>query len=99
TERQNWEPIWFDIRALVERLLKDGAVSPHFLGAIVLDQVLNQTGEIESRQVIDGQQRLTTLQLLLGALRDLAASRGLEKIAKRFEKITVNDVSFCGADA
>lgn len=98
TEKKNWQPIWSDVRGLVERLLRDGEVSPHFLGAIVLDQVLNQTGEIESRQVIDGQQRLTTLQLLLAAFRDLAASRGLEKIAKRFEKITVNDESFCGTD-
>ena len=93
-ERVNWLPIWEDIRGLGERLLRTGSTSPHFLGAIVLDQVLNQTGEIESRQVIDGQQRLTTLQLMLAAFRDLAVSHNLEKIAKKFEKLTFNDESF-----
>ncbi len=57
----------------------NSSTSPHFLGAIVLDQVLNQTGEIESRQVIDGQQRLTTLQLMLAAFRDLALSHNLKR--------------------
>jgi hypothetical protein len=95
TEKENWRPIWDDLRTLAERLVRTGSTSPHFLGAIVLDQVLNQTGEIESRQVIDGQQRLTTLQLMLTAFRDLAAANGLEKIAKRFEKLTSNDESFC----
>lgn len=98
TERDNWRPIWDDLRGLAERLLRTGSASPHFLGAIVLDQVLNQTGEIESRQVIDGQQRLTTLQLMLTAFRDLAGANGMEKIAKRFEKLTANDESFCVGD-
>lgn len=93
-ERDNWKPIWDDVRGVAERLLRHGTTSPHFLGAIVLDQVLNQTGEIESRQVIDGQQRLTTLQLMLAAFRDLAAAQGLDKIARRFEKLTDNDDSF-----
>jgi len=94
-EKENWRPIWDDLRSLAERLLRTGSTSPHFLGAIVLDQVLNQTGEIESRQVIDGQQRLTTLQLMLTAFGDLAVAHGLEKFAKRFEKLTENDESFC----
>jgi hypothetical protein len=42
-------------------------VPPHFLGAIVVDQQPNPTGFIAVRHIIDGQQRLTTLQLLLDA--------------------------------
>ena len=41
---------------------------PHFLGAVVLQQVQKQTGQMQERTIIDGQQRLTTLQLLLDAL-------------------------------
>jgi hypothetical protein len=93
-EHKNWQPIWEDIRTLVENTIRAGDPKPHFLGAIVLDQVLNQTGAIESRQVIDGQQRLTTLQLMLAAFRDLAAELGQEKAQKRFDKLTLNDESF-----
>jgi uncharacterized protein with ParB-like and HNH nuclease domain len=53
-EQKNWQPIWDDIRSLAEHNFLTGTPKPHFLGAIVLDQVLNQTGAIESRQVIDG---------------------------------------------
>ena len=41
---------------------------PHFLGAVVLQQVQIRTGLMQERTIIDGQQRLTTLQLLLDAL-------------------------------
>jgi hypothetical protein len=41
---------------------------PHFLGAVVLQHAPRQTGQMQERTVIDGQQRLTTLQLLLDAL-------------------------------
>ena len=34
---------------------------PHFLGAVVLQQVQKQTGLMQERTIIDGQQRLTTL--------------------------------------
>jgi uncharacterized protein with ParB-like and HNH nuclease domain len=40
---------------------------PHFLGAMVLQQVQKQTGQMQERTIIDGQQRLTTLQLLMDA--------------------------------
>ena len=41
------------------------AVQSHFLGAIVLEQETQAPGRIPEYTVIDGQQRLTTLQLLI----------------------------------
>lgn len=41
---------------------------PHFFGAVVLQPVLNPIGSLQERTIIDGQQRLTTLQILLDAL-------------------------------
>lgn len=90
----NWEPMWDAIRVLAERHLRKGKTSPYFLGAIVLDQMPGHTGSIESRQVIDGQQRLTTLQILIAALRDLAVYYELPKFASRFAKLTTNDEAF-----
>src|SRR5690606_25881875 len=47
-------------------------------------------GSIESRQVIDGQQRFTTLQLFLIAARDLATARSSAKYIERFNDLVAN---------
>ncbi len=69
-EEQQWEPLWRDLERVALRLLKNPHAKhePHFLGAVVLQQVQSRTGELQERMVIDGQQRLTTLQILLDAL-------------------------------
>lgn len=67
---EQWEPLWEDVLGLLERLESrqgEASVASHFLGTIVLEQVSNPTGSLPRREVIDGQQRLTTLQLLLKA--------------------------------
>lgn len=92
-EASNWEPLWEDIHALLDRQLRTGKSRAHFLGAIVLEQLPHPAGSIESRQVIDGQQRFTTLQLLLLAARNLAGSHGSAKFADRFSGLVENDAS------
>jgi hypothetical protein len=62
----------------------------HFLGAMVLDQRQTQTGRVERRSVIDGQQRLTTFQIFLAAFRDFCRSEGLLEFAEECEKYTLN---------
>jgi len=78
-EETNWEPLWVDIQTLLDRQLQQGKCHSHFLGAVVFEQLSNATGSIEARQVIDGQQRLTTLQLFLMAARDFCEGIGNEK--------------------
>jgi hypothetical protein len=93
-QEEQWQPLWEDIRAVLERQLDDtpdNDALPHFLGAVVLDQVMTPTGMIESRYVIDGQQRLTTLLLFISAARSLALERGFEGPAQILEKILFND--------
>ncbi len=79
------------------RLLKDPGAKhePHFLGAVVLQQVQSRTGELQERMVIDGQQRLTTLQILFHALH--AELRRIDAIvpAGRLEYLIENDKRFC----
>ncbi len=65
-ERQ-WEPLWDDVRQVAERHGAGSEVTPHFMGAIVLQPLSSSTGEVTKRFVIDGQQRLVTIQLLLRA--------------------------------
>jgi hypothetical protein len=69
-KNEQWEPLWNDIKEKAEaRLLGDG-ISPHFLGAIVLEpQDREGLIGVEQFHIIDGQQRLTTLQYFLAALK------------------------------
>ena len=58
----------------------------------MLDQVRTPAGKLHSREIIDGQQRLTTLQLVLAAARDLCMELGHKKYSEAFKKLTWNDV-------
>ena len=85
-EEDQWAPLWADIRRVAcasspraryaEAL--DG-VSAHFLGAVVMKEVSAHAGDVARHAVIDGQQRMTTLQILLdaahAAVAELAATR------------------------
>src|SRR5687768_1462616 len=91
SREQQWEPLWEDIvRKFAEYLegRKDAPV--HFLGAMVLDQKQTPLTHVEKRQVIDGQQRLTTLQLFLAAFRDFCREHGCEDLAKECDSYTLN---------
>ncbi|MBD5532754.1 MAG: DUF262 domain-containing protein [Lachnospiraceae bacterium] len=55
-------------RALIEDLLDKK--SSHFLGSIILKAIKTESGEIPRWSLIDGQQRLTTLSVLLRACYD-----------------------------
>src|ERR1039458_56962 len=86
-----WEPLWEDISRKFTEFLEGRKDAPvHFLGAMVLDQKLTPSTQVERRQVIDGQQRLTTLQIFLSALRDFCREQACEDLAKEFESFTLN---------
>lgn len=87
---KNWQPLWEDIQALLERHLNNERSRAHFLGAVVLEQLNNHTGSIETRQVIDGQQRFTTLQIFMLAARDLCRQHSSEKHYERFNDLVSN---------
>jgi len=91
-EGDNWEPLWEALRTALDRRLIEKKARPHFLGAIVLDQLDTFTGEVGARQVIDGQQRLTTLQILIAAIRDLAFAKGAANYQEAFKRLTENFV-------
>ncbi len=90
---KNWEPLWEGIQEVAERRLANDLPRPRFLGAIVLDQLPTQTGDVEARQVIDGQQRLTTLQIVLAAMRDICKEKGSENYNEAFRRLTTNFVT------
>ena len=95
-----WGPLWEDIQNTAEHYLENGAGvserSAHFLGAVVLQQQQVPTSMLMTRVVVDGQQRLTTLQLLLDAVQELFEERGEESAAQRLELLVLNPEAFRG---
>jgi uncharacterized protein with ParB-like and HNH nuclease domain len=89
--KQQWEPLWEDIARKFTEYLEGRKEAPvHFLGAMVLDQKQVPVTFVEKRQVIDGQQRLTTLQIFLAAFRDLCRERDCEDMAKECDAFLLN---------
>ncbi len=101
SEKQ-WEPLWEDVRKMADRILKHGQedLLPHFMGAIVLQSKDDEKALGEARRVlvVDGQQRLTTLQLLLKASQN--AFQKLLSDTKKFnlDKLLLNDQKRTGND-
>lgn len=98
TKEDQWDPLWDDVRTLTEGLLETPpdpfagpTVRPPFLGAIVLDQQLHPSGFISVRNIVDGQQRLTTLQLLLDATQWVVSQHGEPMDAKALSVLVLND--------
>lgn len=111
-EEEHWQLLWEDLRMVVDELLdrqSEGATqlekqeaqqatSPHFLGAIVLDQQSTPTQKLETREIIDGQQRLITLQILLSAAHEVADERGHAGPASMLKKLMYNDTDLTVRD-
>lgn len=87
-EHPQLETLWEDIEEKALLRLKQVESRPHYLGALIIEGVKpSSPREIKRFLVIDGQQRLTTLQLLFCAYRDLAKNRGwinLERTVTRY---------------
>jgi len=92
-EEHQWAPLWDDISALLTHQEDGGSTGAwtHFLGAIVLDQEGTVPGQIPRFTVIDGQQRLTTLQLLLTAAAKALADVGAADDAALLRELTTNN--------
>lgn len=55
-------------------------VRPHFFGSIVTAPAKSVPQGVGKYLLIDGQQRLTTTQILLAALRDTAGENGHDRL-------------------
>jgi hypothetical protein len=94
SREDQWEPLWNDITRLVETIQAGDGQATHFLGAVVLQGQAIALGGLPQYTVIDGQQRLTTLQVLLDALHSQLESRELSSLASQVETLVENPESF-----
>ena len=67
-------PFWDDVQAKAAEMLENESRFQHYMGALILAPIGEgaQIGVTPRVQVVDGQQRLTTFQLLLAAIREVA---------------------------
>lgn len=106
TEQGQWALLFEDLVSAVDRLedararaiavnipsaVLEKNVAPHFLGAVVCEQLPSSTGGVDKRTVIDGQQRLTTLMLLLRGVLDVLVERDSE-LAGTIKRLLWNPV-------
>jgi hypothetical protein len=96
-------PFWEDVRETVARYitreehLDKGvpeseltAFTDHFFGAVVLGKLDKSFGGIPHQQVIDGQQRFTTAQLLISAAHRMAELNGFTTTAEALRDLYLN---------
>lgn len=99
SQEDQWEPLWDDVSSKVERYLNsNGWASAHFLGAIVIQNQPQPPGMFTTWTVVDGQQRLTTMQLLLDAAQEVFEVRGYDDNAGRLSFLVLNQKMFIGND-
>ncbi len=110
TKDDQWDPLWEDVQNIAERYLEKLAeageggaalaeqeAGAHFLGAVVVQQRPSPASQPELRHVIDGQQRLTTLQLLLDAAQEVLEARGYAE-GRRLARYVLNHEDLTGGD-
>ena len=94
-EEDQWSPLWDDIIRVTQSHLMKGAqpLNSHFLGAVVFEAGQGSSTGLVRLDVIDGQQRLTTMQLLLDAVHDVLSAGGHVDDAERIEALILNKES------
>lgn len=102
TRERQWQPLWDDVLDVLERHANAGDAAKtrrHFLGAIVLELKDKSPGSLDEWVVIDGQQRLTTLSLLLAAVTRVLADLGATTQAAQLEDLVWNPERRASGDA
>lgn len=86
-------PFWTDVATKAEEALGGRPRFMHYLGALILAPGSDGyiVGRVPTVQVVDGQQRLTTFQLFLAALRDVARRFQHPALAESLDVYVRND--------
>ena len=94
---EQWEPLWDDIVNLVQAIADSGSVAdtaPHFMGPLVIQKRdVHPDGRPPGYIVVDGQQRMTTMLVLLKAVGDVAEDLGLHDLAGEFHSRLWNNLA------
>lgn len=77
-ENEQWDEFWSDLNSIEKN-------DTHFLGSIVVIKRPGSYDELDQMELVDGQQRLTTISLLLCAMRDYYDQSGEQGLADKID--------------
>ena len=84
------DPFWEDVEAKAMEVVDAEAKFDHYMGALIISHEPPQIALTPKVQVVDGQQRLTTFQLFLAALREVARERGCHALISHVAEYLFN---------
>ena len=91
--------LWEDLRDKAEEHLDGRRAYPHYFGAIIYSEPSGQPfGTVRKRYLVDGQQRITTFELVLITMREVARERELPRIQDVVETYLFNELGKGMAD-
>lgn len=98
-EQDQWQPLWDDFINKLNERLNGNKIHPHYTGSIVLFQESTPTSTVSTYNVIDGQQRLTTFQLLIAAFREICRKYvDDDSLTNELDKFLFNDKAYGQTD-
>lgn len=90
-ENPQWSMLWEDVTEKAMLRIQGAEPNPHYLGALIVEGVRpSSSREVLRFLVIDGQQRLTTFQLLLCAFRNIARKNEWRMVDKKVTRYIEN---------
>jgi hypothetical protein len=91
--------LWEDLKERANDVLQDSKVKPHFFGAIIYSEPSEQPfGTVNKRFLVDGQQRITTFNLAICALREIARDKKFDRLVAAANEYIFNAKSPSMAD-
>ena len=85
TKSEQWEPLWYDVEEKHEARRLGRRVTPHFLGAVILDSARRtSTKQVSRFIVIDGQQRILSTVYFFDGLFGEESVHGKKQVFRFF---------------
>ena len=90
-EDKQIQKLWQDLQDKAIDFLDKRPQFPHYFGAIIFSELQNQPyGSVPQRFLVDGQQRITTFQLTLVAMREVAHCYDISQVSHAIESYLYN---------
>ena len=93
-------PLWEDTTDKAENLIQGDHEFCHYLGALIIEPIIDSFPVAKTPRVhiVDGQQRLTSILLLLLSIREVARKFELAKVMQAVDKYLTQDLNVNDTD-